>query len=137
MASALNVLFVGGGRRVDLARLFKRLGCSIYAYELSDAVPIASEARIIEGRKWTDNELPTHLQMVVFAHNIGLVIPLDCRGVDALSRLNLSVPTVVPHAEAAQACLNKRMFEIRCRRLIPDLYPTVRFGQPMVQKPVC
>lgn len=54
----LNVLFLGGGKRVSLAEYFINKGkdkgfkVNIYSYELTNQVPISSVAEVIVGLKW-------------------------------------------------------------------------------------
>ena len=55
----LNVLMLGGAKRVSMARLFTETAAKLkynarmYSFELGEDVPIASVAEVITGGKWT------------------------------------------------------------------------------------
>lgn len=77
----INILFLGGAKRVSMARMFKdsaRRFCreaKIYSYEIDQIVPIACEAEIIKGRRWSDHDIIDHLDSVVETHHISIIIP--------------------------------------------------------------
>lgn len=77
----LNVLFLGGSKRVSFANLLIDAGVkinksiNIYSYELSKECPIAKIASIIIGEKWTDNNILSDLTEVIDKFNINMVIP--------------------------------------------------------------
>jgi carbamoyl-phosphate synthase large subunit len=77
----LNVLFLGGSKRVSFANLLIDAGgkinksINIYSYELSKECPIAKIASIIIGGKWTDNNILSDLTEVIDKFNIDMVIP--------------------------------------------------------------
>lgn len=76
---AVNILFLGGAKRVSMAEYFLAWGekhgqkVSIFSYELTDEIPIREKATIIKGRKWVDC-LP-HLKQVIQENEIDIVIP--------------------------------------------------------------
>lgn len=91
----MNLLFLGGAKRVSMARKFKaaaaRMGseAKIYAYELTREVPIALEAEeVIPGRRWADPELDAHLREVVRSRGIDAVIPFVDGAVAVAARLS-------------------------------------------------
>ena len=63
MRQVVNILFLGGAKRVAMGRLFKEAGrkfgmdVMLFSYELSSQVPIAEEASVIVGRRWADPDL--------------------------------------------------------------------------------
>jgi carbamoyl-phosphate synthase large subunit len=77
----VNILFLGGAKRVSLAEAFiesgNRLGTAvhIHSYELDKYVPIASLAKIITGLKWNDGSIYSHLRQVISENNINIVLP--------------------------------------------------------------
>jgi carbamoyl-phosphate synthase large subunit len=77
----INILFLGGAKRVSLAEKFiaegkeKGINVSIFSYELEDNVPISFVATIVIGLKWKDSNLYSHLQEIIKKKNIHIVIP--------------------------------------------------------------
>jgi carbamoyl-phosphate synthase large subunit len=81
MTDSIGVLFLGGAKRVSMARKFKaagaRMGCEvrIYSYEMTTEVPIALEGTVIVGKRWRDADLYEHLHEVCAANNISVLVP--------------------------------------------------------------
>lgn len=77
----LNVLFLGGAKRVSFGRKLieagKKLGIdvSIYSYELEAEVPVALIGGIIIGRRWKSPDVLEHLHHVVEAYRIDVMLP--------------------------------------------------------------
>ncbi len=77
----VNVLFLGGAKRVSLAEHLvasgKRLGLdiSIFSYELDERVPLASVGTILKGKKWSDAKLFIDLHNQIHKNNISIVLP--------------------------------------------------------------
>lgn len=77
----LNILFIGGAKRVSLAEKFIEEGrlrgtdVRIFSYELDENVPISFVAKIIIGLKWNNDNLYTHLQEVIRDNKIDIVLP--------------------------------------------------------------
>lgn len=77
----VNLLFLGGARRVSLAERFirsaKELGteANIFSYELTENVPISATAKIIAGLKWKDKNVFKHLAEAIEKNNIHIVLP--------------------------------------------------------------
>ena len=77
----LNILFLGGAKRVSIARMFKAaavradLEAEIFSYELSREVPVACEATIIEGCRWSDPDILESLNDVCVSRSIDVIIP--------------------------------------------------------------
>jgi hypothetical protein len=157
-----NILFLGGGRRVELARLFKVRGHAIFGYETSTQVPLASEAQIVRGLPWADTGLAASLSDACRVHGIDLLLPLDCRAVAELASLRtvgerertarivhrsvsenlmflLRERFVGPdNEETATACLDKGLFEafiVAHFGFDTDLYPFPVSGKPAIIKP--
>ncbi len=77
----INILFLGGAKRVSLAeRLIlagKSLGkaVKIFSYELDKFVPIAAIGEVIIGKKWKDVDIYEHLNETIKNHQIHIIIP--------------------------------------------------------------
>ena len=56
----MNLLFLGGAKRVSIAEHFLSYGrkmdieINIFSYELDEKVPIAAIGKVIKGLKWND-----------------------------------------------------------------------------------
>lgn len=79
--SSLNVLFLGGAKRVSFGNKLiaagQRLGIDvkIYSYELEPEVPIALIGGVIIGRRWNAPDVLDHLHQVVGAYKIDVLLP--------------------------------------------------------------
>ena len=77
----LTVMFLGGARRVSFAELLKRSGkrigydVKIVSYELSDDVPIALEAKVVKGLKWSDPNVVDDIERVVHEYGVNTILP--------------------------------------------------------------
>lgn len=77
----INILFLGGAKRVSMARLFKKaasaagMEASIFSYEIDRCVPIACEAMVIEGSRWSNPDILSRLDATVDRHGIDIIIP--------------------------------------------------------------
>ncbi len=81
MSDSIGILFLGGAKRVSMARKFKASGARmgydvhIYSYEMTAEVPIACEGTVIVGKRWRDADLYEHLHEVCAANNIRVIVP--------------------------------------------------------------
>ena len=63
MKNILNILFLGGAKRVSLAERFISAGnqlgfhVNLFSYEIEKCVPFASVGKIIIGKLWSDNNV--------------------------------------------------------------------------------
>ena len=120
----LNILFLGGAKRVSMARMFKDaaaragLEAAIFSYELTREVPVACEATIIDGCRWNDPDILDRLNDVCVSRSVDVMIPF----VDGAVRVaadyrdrfgSVFVPTGSP--DMAEAMFDKvvaaRLFE--------------------------
>lgn len=97
----MNILFLGGAKRVGMARLFKAVepDVKLFSYELSDRVPISIEAEIIIGKRWKDPELDADLRQIVREKAIDIVIPFVDGAIEPAARLRDIVFTPSCRAE--------------------------------------
>jgi carbamoyl-phosphate synthase large subunit len=77
----VNILFLGGAKRVSLAEKFIGLSketnseINVLSYELNDEVPIGFVAKVVIGLKWNDEKLYDHLKETIKTYEINIVIP--------------------------------------------------------------
>ena len=131
-----RILFVGGGRRLELARLFLNnpfLPVQIYGYETEKECPLGLVGTIVEGKKWAD--CWEHLQKVIQDHQIDLVIPLMDKAVQVLAE-NLCKNAVIPSLGTANICSNKRCFQQWMTKNFLNYYPTPLMPYSVIEKPV-
>lgn len=92
MRQAVNILFLGGAKRVSMARMFKESGArlgldvNIFSYELSPEAPVAEVATVIVGRRWNDPALMEDLHNVVAENRIDMMIPFVDPAVEVAAR---------------------------------------------------
>lgn len=127
----MNILFVGGGRRVVLAKLFIERGWRVLAYEMSPNVPVAHVAPIIQGLQWDDKRIVTHLALVCNEERIDLILPL----MDAAISVCAKLPNVAVASEENAICPDKKTFEEAVLKIAPEVYPKAVRGFPAVRKP--
>lgn len=77
----LRVLFVGGAKRYSAAEKLIQAGrelgfeVEIFAYEIGFCLPIADIATIIQGKKFSDPEVLSHLKQVLQEYSIDIALP--------------------------------------------------------------
>lgn len=115
----MNLLFLGGAKRVSMARAFKACGnVNIYSYELTERVPIAIEAeKIIIGKRWNEPTLDEHLRQVISEYSIDAVIPFVDGAVAPASRLCDCAFSPTSGEELSRLMFDK----VSCDRLLRSL----------------
>ncbi len=89
----LNLLFLGGGKRVAIGRMFLQAArqagveASITGYEADTQVPLAQIGDIIVGLPWRDPALAANLEKLVIERDIHAVIPFVDHAVGIAARL--------------------------------------------------
>lgn len=77
----LNVLFLGGAKRVSFGRKLiaaadsRGIQLNIFSYELDPRVPIALIGDVVLGCKWSDKEVLSDLHNVVKEYGIDVILP--------------------------------------------------------------
>lgn len=146
MRQAVNILFLGGAKRVAMARLFKKAAVSlgldpvIFSYELSDEVPIAEEASVIKGLRWSDPELMRHLHEVVEENRIDIIVPFVDPAVGVAARFCRNNPEVfAPCAapEFAETMFDKALADKLFRQSGIQLPPEADGSDEVICKPRC
>ncbi len=108
---SIAILFLGGAKRVSMARLFKEAaarmgyGCDIYSYEIDRCVPVACEATVVEGRRWSDVDIQQHLHATVQQYGIRIIVPFVDGAVAVAAEYAAAHPAevFVPAGDAATA----------------------------------
>ena len=81
MGEKINILFLGGSKRVSIAKAFLQVGIdlgyevNIFSYELNNFEPIASVGKIVPGLKWQDDQIKNHLKKTIVEFEINIVVP--------------------------------------------------------------
>ena len=100
----MNILFLGGGKRVSMARLFKRAGASrIVSYEGTTHSPISIEGKVIAGRRWKATDIIDDLTRVCREENIDVIVPFVDGAVAVAARLATETGIFAPVCTARQA----------------------------------
>jgi carbamoyl-phosphate synthase large subunit len=100
MKRPINILFLGGAKRVSLAEHFLEYGrkrnyaISIFSYELDPKVPISVIGKVIVGLKWNDSKLYDHLHEVILENDINIVLPFVDPAIEVASVLRSRYPKV-------------------------------------------
>lgn len=139
----INILFLGGAKRVSLAKRFiiaglkLDIGIKIFSYELTKEVPIFSVAEVIVGKRWGDDDLVKHLLETIKIYDINIIIPCIDPAISLAAELKqMSLNIFIPVSE-------KRICEImydKCKSY--DFFaalnvklPSKDFDYPMIAKP--
>lgn len=143
----MNILFLGGAKRVSMARMFieagRRLGhdVKIYSYELDEDVPIACVGEVVKGLKWKDPGLMADLSRLVEQENISLMVPFVDPAVEVAARFcggNRGVWSPVSDAERCAKMFDKEAAADFFRSLDLPIPPTLSIDDdtyPKIAKP--
>lgn len=110
MKDTINILFLGGAKRVSVAEEFikagKQLGkmVNIFSYELTDSVPISFIGKVIIGRKWKDADVTAHLNQVIKENSIHIIIPFVDPATVVAARLKEEGCSAFIPVSSPQAC---------------------------------
>lgn len=143
-----RVLFVGGGRRVALCKVFQEHGYEVFSYELDTNCPISKYAHITQGKPWSESdEVFFDLQNLADLFDINMIIPLQDAAVPIVSRFrtSLALPdstrtthliVPVPYEKEANICLDKAAFAREFTKpSLREYYPFPVIDSPVVFKP--
>ncbi len=106
----VRILFLGGAKRVSVARHFIEYGRSIghdvkiYSYELDDCVPISDVGEVIVGLKWSDPDLFSHLSQVISDRDISMVFPFVDRSIPVTLQLKGAFPELFVPLSSDEVC---------------------------------
>ena len=144
----INILFLGGAKRVSLAEHFikagERLGqkVNIFSYELQKECPIAAVGTVIIGKRWNDESLAEDLIDAVTDNHINIILPfvdpaVEIAAIEKDILPNLFIP--VSNHEICSVMFDKKKSErwfIDNGIAIPNSYqPTDELDFPVIIKP--
>ncbi|MCH5220848.1 MAG: ATP-grasp domain-containing protein [Muribaculaceae bacterium] len=145
----LNFLFLGGAKRVAMARLIKKacnsrgLECNITGYELSTHSALSAEGDIIAGLRWDDERIYADLDNICRERNIDIILPFVDRAVtvavDFVANHSTSgvFAPVSPRVDAEKMfdkCAAAVLFENN-KLPIPKTFQGSFFSYPLIAKP--
>lgn len=147
MNKTVNILFLGGAKRVSMAEMLiaagKKLGCkvNIFSYELNAIVPIAKVGKVLAGLRWNDPALMEHLHETVVEHGINVMIPFVDGAVAVAARYcreygDAWAPVCTP--DKAERMFDKVLAAADFERegiAVPDTYRCGRPRFPLIAKP--
>ena len=96
----INILFLGGAKRVSIANHFKKAAMgigyevNIFSYELDEKVAIATVGKVIIGKRWKDENLLSDLKMNIDKFNINIVLAFVDPAISIISKLKELCPDV-------------------------------------------
>ncbi|MDE6269469.1 MAG: ATP-grasp domain-containing protein [Muribaculaceae bacterium] len=145
--NCVNILFLGGAKRVAMARLFMKAAedrgvrCRIFSYELRRDEPIACVGSVILGKRWRDPDVIDHLRGVCADHDISIVVPFVDGAVEVAARLaaecsDIFAPTSSASLSSAMfdKCVAAELFE-RYGLSIPPTWNGDEVDAPLIAKP--
>ncbi len=145
--SQIGILFLGGAKRVSMARLFKAAARSlgmeahIVSYEASLCVPIALEGTVVEGLRWSDPACVDDIYRVMLEHDCKVVVPFVDGAVAVAARVAECHPDVFAPASSPE--LSQKMFDkVEAAALFeqlgipaPATYRVGPLSTPLIAKP--
>lgn len=147
-AKVMNVLFLGGAKRVSFGRMLidagRKLGIDvrIYSYELEAEVPIAKIGGVIIGRRWNAPDILDHLHQVVEAYGIKILLPFVDGAISVAGSYLINFPgevtAPVVNAGKAEVLFDKIMSARLFEEAGIDIPPTYKGGRPqfpLIAKP--
>ncbi|MDE6272356.1 MAG: ATP-grasp domain-containing protein [Muribaculaceae bacterium] len=147
MKQSINILMLGGARRVSMAeqliRSGQRLGydVKIISYELMKEVPIAIIGEVIVGLKWSDPEVVSDISHICKEKEINMILPFVDGAIEVAARCKLELPNVfVPVIEPglAEIMFDKveaaKVFK-EADLAIPRTYSVLNAEMPAIAKP--
>ncbi len=143
----INILFLGGAKRVSLAEHFISTGkklnkrVNIFSYELSDTVPISIIGKVIKGLKWNDVNILNHIGEIISQNNIHIVLPFVDPSIEIcarLKRINEQLYIPVSDEDICKVMYEKKLSANWFRKHsipIPQTYNYQNIKYPVIFKP--
>lgn len=106
----INILFLGGAKRVSVANHFKNTAkemghnLNVFSYELDNKVPIACVGEVIIGKKWKDKDLLNDLKENIGKYNINIVLAFVDPAIYVISELKKLCPNVFIPVSEPELC---------------------------------
>lgn len=126
----VNVLFLGGAKRVSFAEHLKAVGkqrgidVAIFSYEMEKTVPIGKVAEVLVGLKWSDKNIYTDLEDVITKHNINIVLPFVDKAIEIAANLKGHTNAFIPISS-----------EEICRTMFDKIQSSVWFEEKGIPQP--
>ena len=145
--NSLNVLMLGGARRVSLSELLRQSGArlgqeiKLFSYELFKEVPVAAVAQVIVGRKWSDPDVVDDIVRVCREHDIDIILPFVDGAIEIASKCIPLLPDVFIPVSEYDVC--KTMFDKVAAAAaykqagipVPTAYTPLTASVPAIAKP--
>jgi carbamoyl-phosphate synthase large subunit len=140
----INILFLGGGKRVSLAERFisagLKLGIKIntFSYELEKKVPFLLVGKVIIGKTWLDKTIYDDLIQIIDERKITIIIANVDYATLVLAELNSKYPNLGLISSDAITCkifLDKLKMQNHCDELSIKIIPLSANKFPMFLKP--
>ena len=142
----LNILFLGGAKRVSIAEKFinegkiRGVNLNIFSYELDENVPISIVAKIIVGLKWNDKNIYTDLLKVSLNNEINIIIPfldfstlIAARLKDMIEFKNIFIP--VSNEDTCSLFFDKHLANRWCIENKVNVPSNIN-NYPLIAKPI-
>ena len=143
----INIMMLGGARRVSMAELFKRSGerigreVNIISYELLEQVPIALVGKVVVGLRWSDPNVVADIVKVAKEYEIDIILPFVDGAIEIASKVRQHLPGVfVPVGDFEVNCTMfdkveaAKAFE-KAGLPIPRTYSAINAKMPAIAKP--
>lgn len=143
----INIMMLGGARRVSMAELFKRSGerigreVNIVSYELMEQVPIALVGKVVVGLRWGDPNVVADIVRVAKEYEIDIILPFVDGAIEIASKVRQHLPDVfIPVGDFDT---NRTMFDkVSAAKAfeqagipIPKTYTAINAKMPAIAKP--
>lgn len=148
MKKDINILFLGGAKRVSLAKHLIEAGeklelsVHIFSYELLNSVPIAAIGKVIIGKRWNDGNLFEHLTEVIEDNHIHIILPFVDPAVEVAGKLKEMLPAVFIPCSSLFLCQtmfdkkqSERWFKQHQIPIPPSYGPADEVTYPIIIKP--
>lgn len=147
MKKKITIMMLGGARRVSMAELLKRSGSEIgheveiISYELLEQVPIALEAKVIVGLRWSDPKVVADIVRVARENGVDIMLPFVDGAIEIAAKCRQHLPGVfIPVSDFEVA---RRMFDkVEAAKAfkeagipIPTTYTPLNAEMPAIAKP--
>lgn len=110
-----NILFLGGAKRVSMARMFKQSAArrgfeaGIVSYEMTSDVPVAIEGEVVIGKRWSDADVVDDIRRVMRRNGCRTVVPFVDGAVAVASAVAEGQDDIFAPCSSAE--LSQQMFD--------------------------